>query len=150
MNVELIPAEEKDRAFFRHVHHVAYRKVIESMFGWDEARQDAAADSDFKDRNPHIIRWNGEDVGVIGWQDKEDHIWFGPIFVLPAYQNKGIGRFLIEKFMKMASDGVGSIKLQTLKENTRAKDLYEELGFSTISSDDIHWQLEYKKKGNAN
>ncbi|MDX9689021.1 MAG: GNAT family N-acetyltransferase [Alphaproteobacteria bacterium] len=148
MEIDLIPMTEKDRAFFRQAHHVAYRKVIESMFGWDEKMQDMAADRDFDGRSPHIIRWDGNDVGVIGWQDKNEYIWFGPIFILPPYQSKGIGTALIMKFMKMATDSSKTLKLQTLKENTRAKKLYEGLGFTVASSDEIHWQLTYGAKEN--
>ncbi len=105
-----------------------------------------AADKDFDERSPHIIRWDGHDVGVIGWQDKNEYIWFGPIFILPPYQNKGIGTALIMKFMKLVTDSSKTLKLQTLKENTRAKKLYERLGFTVTSSDEIHWQLTYGAK----
>ena len=39
MKLKYILAAEEDRAFFIHVHHTAYRDVIEDMFGWDEKRQ---------------------------------------------------------------------------------------------------------------
>ena len=58
MQIELVAAEEKNREFFRKTHHFAYREVIESMFGWDEAQQDIAVDKEFDERNPHIIEFN--------------------------------------------------------------------------------------------
>lgn len=140
MMVELIPATETDRAFFRFAHHRAYRSVIELMFGWDEAYQDKAADKDFDERAPHVIRCDGVDVGVVGWVDKGDHIWFGPIFILPEHQGKGIGTELIHRVIA----GARTVKLQTLKENRRAKAWYERLGFKVVSADGIHWQLEYR------
>jgi len=143
MKAKLVPATENDRFFFRQAHHLAYRAVIEVMFGWDEVQQDKAADKDFDERNPHIICQNDVHVGVVGWQDQINHIWFGPIFILPDYQNKGIGTELIEYFMIMAGEQSKALKLQTLKENLRAKELYERMGFKVIASDEIHWQLEY-------
>jgi hypothetical protein len=67
MNITLIAAREKDRTFFRHAHHLAYRPVIEKMFGWNENKQDAYADKDFDERQPHLIRDEARKVGVVGW-----------------------------------------------------------------------------------
>jgi len=144
MQIKLIPATEKDRAFFRNVHHLAYRDVIEPMFGWDEKKQDHYADMDFDSRNPHIIQYEEKPVGVIGWQEKHDHIWFGPIFVLPQFQNKGIGSFLVKQFIKDSEEKNIALRLQTLRMNERAKKLYERLGFTVLSASGVHWQMEYK------
>jgi ribosomal protein S18 acetylase RimI-like enzyme len=143
MQVKLIPATEMDREFFRKAHHLAYRDVIEPMFGWDDKKQDHYADTDFNDRNPHLIQQENNSVGVIGWQEKEDHIWFGPIFVLPEFQSKGIGSLLIKQFIKDAKVKNIALRLQTLKMNEGAKKLYERLGFRVLSSNEIHWQMEY-------
>ncbi len=143
MQVVLVPAVEQDRSFFRQAHHLAYRGVIEPMFGWDEASQDRFADIDFDARNPHIIQHMGSPVGVIGWQDKDDHLWFGPIFILPAHQNQGIGTFLVKEFIQKAVAQNVALRLQTLRKNENAKRLYEKLGFRTLSSSDVHWQMEY-------
>jgi GNAT superfamily N-acetyltransferase len=144
MQIRLIPATESDRTFFRNVHHLAYRDVIESMFGWDEKSQDHYADIDFNSRNPHIIQYEEKPVGVLGWQEKQDHIWFGPIFVLPQFQNKGIGSFLVKQFIENAEAKNIALRLQTLRMNERAKKLYERLGFIVLSSNEIHWHMEYK------
>lgn len=144
IQITLVPTTEADRKFFREVHHLAYRNVIEAMFGWDEQKQDHYADVDFNNRNPHIIQYKETPVGVIGWQEKDDHIWFGPIFVLPQFQNRGIGTFLVKQFMKDAATRNIPLRLQTLKMTERAKKLYERLGFTVLSSSDVHWHMEYK------
>lgn len=143
MNINLISAGEKDREFFKKTHHRAYRAVIESMFGWDEEKQNNYADKDFNERNPHIIQYESHRAGVLGWQEKIDHIWFGPIFILPEYQNKGIGTFLVKQFKREADSKNISLKLQTLKINEGAKRLYEGLGFKILSENEVHWQMEY-------
>ncbi|MEQ1705321.1 MAG: GNAT family N-acetyltransferase [Rickettsiales bacterium] len=145
MSIDIIKATEKDRCFFRVAHHVAYREIIESMFNWNEQEQDKYADNDFDERNPHIILYDKIPAGVIGWQDKPDYIWFGPIFILPKYQNQGIGSYLVRKFIDKANSQNLTLRLQTLLRNERAKKLYDKLGFKTVSSDDIHWQMEYKR-----
>ena len=128
------------------VHHTAYRPVIEAMFGWNEQQQDTYADSDFDERNLHIIHYEHKSVGVIGWQDKPDHFWFGPLMILPEYQNKGIGSTLVRQFMDTADALKLPLRLQTLRQNTEAKRLYEKLGFRILPSCAIYWQMEYSKE----
>ncbi len=146
MNIEIIPATESDRAFFRKAHHLAYRDVIESMFSWDEEEQDKFANKDFDERNPHIIIYGKIRVGVLGWLAKADHIWFGPIYILPEHQNKGIGSYLVREFMNRARNAGLPLHLQTLRKNEKARKFYEKLGFTILPSDEIHWQMEYKSK----
>jgi GNAT superfamily N-acetyltransferase len=143
MNITLKAAEEEDRPFFRHAHHAAYRPVIENMFRWDESQQDAYADKDFDDRQPHLIYEEGRKVGVVGWQIKPDHIWFGPIFILPEYQGQGIGMHVVKEFITKAEAQKLPLRLQTLLLNEKAKAFYERLGFKTLDKSAVHWQLEY-------
>jgi GNAT superfamily N-acetyltransferase len=143
MNITLIAAEEDDRSFFRQAHHLAYRPVIEAMFGWDESKQDVYADKDFDERQPHLICEEGRKVGVVGWQIQPDHIWFGPIFILPEYQGRGIGMHVVKEFIKKAEAENLPLRLQTLLLNEKAKAFYERLGFRTRDKSAVHWQLEY-------
>jgi len=143
MKFDLIPASEAERMFFRKVHHVAYRSVIEAMFGWDEASQDKTADREFDERNPHLIVEADNAVGIIGWLSKEDHIWFGPLYVLPEFQGKGIGSSVVKHFIKQAEERNLPLRLRTLRKNEGAKRLYERHGFKVTSASDIHWHMEF-------
>jgi GNAT superfamily N-acetyltransferase len=143
MNITLIPALESDREFFRRVHHKAYRDTIESMFPWDEYEQNRFAYRDFDTRDPHIILYGDERFGVVGCQHLEDHIWFGPVFVLPAYQGKGVGSSVVKLFMERGRTANIPLKLKTLKTNIRAKELYERLGFIVSDHTDKYWFLDY-------
>lgn len=146
MTLEFVPATENDRGFYRHVHHLAYRPDIEKMFGWDEALQDKFADKDFDTRNPTLVYFNKNKVGVIGWLERENDIWFGPVFILPEFQGQGIGTLILKHFMTEAEHRKIPLSLQTLAVNERAKKWYETLGFHTIEKSAIHWQMQYKPK----
>lgn len=143
MNILLIPALEKDRSFFIRTHHLAYRTVVEGMFGWDEDRQNAFANADFDEGHPYLIHYQGNAVGILGWQEKSDHIWLESFFILPDLQNKGIGRFLLQQFIDKADAKNLPLRLQTLRRNDRAQKLYLGLGFKITASDDVYCQLEY-------
>jgi GNAT superfamily N-acetyltransferase len=144
MNISLIPATETDRAFFRQVHHEAYRETIESMFVWDDAEQDRFADTDFDNRIMHIVMLGEERCGVVGHQDQGDHIELGPIYILPVYQNKGIGSGIVKLYIQKATDQKAQLKLKTLRTNTRAKELYERLGFTVSDQTEQYWFMNYK------
>jgi ribosomal protein S18 acetylase RimI-like enzyme len=142
-DIRYMACAEDDRAFFRAVHHAAYRATIESMFGWAEGVQDVAADRDFDSRNPHIVSVDGERVGVVGWLIRAEDLWLGPVFILPEFQNRGIGTAVVRHFMAEAQRQNLPLRLQTLKANQGAKRLYEGLGFRNLPSDEIHWQMEW-------
>lgn len=143
MNITLVPAVESDRDFFRGVHHEAYRDTIESMFVWDEEQQNGFVDRDFDTRDPQIISYGDERCGVVGYQNLEDHIWFGPVFVLPAYQGKGIGSHVVKLFMERARKSNIPLRLKTLRANMRAKEFYERLGFIVSDHTEKYWFLDY-------
>ena len=146
MTLEFIPVTEADRSFFRHTHHVTYRKNIEAVFGWDEPTQDKFADTDFDTRNPMLLYFNGEKVGCVGSQERESDTWFGPIFILPEFQGQGIGSRVVNQFIQKADETKKPITLETLAINTQARDLYTRLGFSVTEEADIFCHLVYTPK----
>lgn len=140
--IEIVPAKESDRDFYILTHHASYRPVIESMFGWDKTRQDEFANHEFDTRNPHIVFHRNDRCGVLGWCDEGEAIRFGPLFILPEFQGRGIGSFLIDIFVEKAKEESKRLYLQTLQRNLRAKKLYESKGFVVTSSSDIYWHLQ--------
>jgi GNAT superfamily N-acetyltransferase len=143
MEIELLPASVDDQPFFRDLHHAAYRPVIEAMFGWVQAVQDEAADREFRERRPRIIRSGGRAVGAVGLLEMPDHLWFGPLYILPEFQRRGIGTLTIGRFMRHADEVRLPLRLRTLRNNLSAKKLYERLGFETTSATELHWYLQY-------
>ena len=139
MNLKYLPAIEQDRAFFIHVHHTAYRDTIEEMFGWDEERQDELANLPFDEGGINIV-WNRDNrIGVVGWEEREDHLWLKELFLLPEYQGQGIGSQIVKDTITKSRSLAKDVRLRTLKANTRAKELYERHGFVVTEASDIHW-----------
>ena len=150
MQILLAQAEELDRAFFRMAHHLAYREVVESMFGWNEAEQDKIVDSEFDECNPHIINHAGTSVGTVGWQIREDHIWFGPIYIMPEFQSRGIGTSVLRQIIEMSRAQKLRLRLRTLSGNLGAKSFYERLGFSVMSATEKHWHMQFTNSESDN
>jgi len=52
--------------------------------------------------------------------------------ILPEYQNKGLGKKLLEESLKVAKEIGLQIKLEVHKSNITAKKLYEKYGFKYL------------------
>lgn len=59
------------------------------------------------------------------------------LYVLPSYQGKGAGRFLISELIKPMRRSGGTSLLLNVNRNNKAKGFYEKLGFVAIKEEDI-------------
>lgn len=58
------------------------------------------------------------------------------IFVIPSYQGKGLGKFLLTEVLhKLKDEGVITVELEVKKDNDPAKGLYEGLGYVTVKEE---------------
>lgn len=78
-------------------------------------------------------------VGVIGCENDEldgkPCMNIGPIAVLPAYQGKGLGRTMLRAALQFAAqNGYENVILSVNAENTNAKKLYIQEGFTELES----------------
>lgn len=144
MDLKFTPAIETDRAFFIEVHHTAYRPVIEKMFGWDKPLQDSFANKAFDEGGMNIIWRNNQKIGVVGYEEHEKFLWLKEVFLLPEHQGQGIGSHIIKDAIAKATSSGKELRLQTLKENTGAKKLYERHGLVVTEATDIHWKMSLK------
>ena len=127
---------------------MAYRGVIEEMFGWNAALQRDYATAAFDSGNIHLIWFNTEKIGVIGLDVKHDHVWLKQLFILPDYQRKGVGSFAVNWAIEIANSVGKDLRLQTLKANTGAKQFYQGLGFSLEEETELHWVLSLPSDAN--
>lgn len=134
----MIPAKEADRAFFVATHHAAYRATVEQMFPWDAAQQDALVGAKFDLPGTHVLFQAEQRVGVVGLQSEEGHVLLRDFFVLPEFQNRGIGSRIILQVKGRAQELGQDIRLRTLRANTVAKRFYERHGFRLSGEDPLH------------
>lgn len=87
-----------------------------------------------------VAEENNKIVGLIDGYiiDNRHHIekvgYLDHLCVRKEYQNKGIGRYLIEKFSdKMKNKNVAYLKLNAFEKNLPAISLYKKLGFKEYS-----------------
>jgi RsiW-degrading membrane proteinase PrsW (M82 family)/ribosomal protein S18 acetylase RimI-like enzyme len=59
------------------------------------------------------------------------------LYVLPSYQGKGAGKFIINELIKVIKQKGAAILLLNVNRNNPAKSFYEKLGFTVIKEEDV-------------
>jgi ribosomal protein S18 acetylase RimI-like enzyme len=134
MNIELRSATADDFLFARQLYYDTTRWIIERLFGWDEARENAKFARQFKLDEVEIIMVDGRDAGWLQTQTSEEAITLGQIYVAPALQRRGIGSDIVNRLLARANGQRKAITLSVVKINP-ARHFYERHGFRVTHED---------------
>jgi GNAT superfamily N-acetyltransferase len=118
------------------------------MFGWDEDIQRDFHAKAWQQQKPDIITYDGKLIGTIATIESEDCIEVGQFFILPEYQNKGIGTHLLKSVLDKADQLGRNVTLKFLK-NNRVKSLYVRNGFRLVYTSDVAHHMERKVSGGS-
>jgi len=91
-----------------------------------------------------VIEYDNHPVGRFRVLRNEKDIMLAGIQLLPEYQNKGIGTYLVEQLKQEAEQMGIPLLLNVAKDNPNAQRLYERLGFSLIGQDEKEYHMEYQ------
>ena len=118
-------------------------RYIQDVFGWDEQVQIGFHKSQFSPANTDLIVRNGTVVGWISVFDHEDHVKIEELYVLPEFQNMGIGTSVLLHAIEHARRRNVTVRLRVLGINRCGIRLYERLGFRRREEDGpfIHMEL---------
>lgn len=108
---------------------------------------------DYEARFPHadydIILFKGRPAGRLWVARVEDQIRLLDIAILPEYQNRGIGAYLLQRLIT-ESEKVGKpLRHWIFKSNTAARRFYERLGFRLIEDDRAYLFMEREPSGRS-
>ncbi len=124
-NLSLVSATAGDADFALHVTEVCMRAYAERAFGrWDGER----ARADFDPAFDKIVVLGGDGIGLIGIDSRADYWFLDKLYLLPAYQNRGIGSHLLRDAIAEAKAAKIPFRLTVLEINP-ARRLYERHGF---------------------
>jgi GNAT superfamily N-acetyltransferase len=140
MNVSLRTARPEDRDFACAVYLETMRWIIELLFGWDKAREEANFARFFKLDEVSIITADGRDAGWIQEQVKPDAIHLGSLYVAPVMQRRGIGTRVLQGLLKRAASQSKAVTLAVVKMNP-ALHLYERHGFRITHEDQYKFYM---------
>ncbi|HEY1096578.1 MAG TPA: GNAT family N-acetyltransferase [Alphaproteobacteria bacterium] len=99
---------------------------------WQEQEEQRRRLRSFKNNKADIILTDEEPVGLIEMTEKPESLHLCEICILPHNRNKGIGRQVITDLQHRAMQLGKALTLKVHKANSRAQDLYHELGFRSV------------------
>ncbi|MFN2188210.1 MAG: GNAT family N-acetyltransferase [Candidatus Promineifilaceae bacterium] len=140
MKYSLRPAVEEDFDFLYNLKVACLKDYVTETFGWDEEYQQRRFKDYFDPTSTEIIVVNDQDVGQISLVDLDDELFISGIYILPPWQNQGLGAMVLGDVISDAGQKGISVSLQVLKVNP-ARRLYERLGFTVYEENETHYKM---------
>jgi ribosomal protein S18 acetylase RimI-like enzyme len=141
-NLKLRKATAGDSQFAYRTKKAAFKKYVEEVWGWDEEEQRQLHERRFASQDFQVIQVSGMDVGILAMVRQPDCVKVNQMYILPEYQNRGIGAACMMHIIEDATALKLPVRLQVLKVNRRAVKFYQRLGFKIIGESDTHVLME--------
>lgn len=120
------------------------RPYVEKIWGWDENYQRSEFGRDFAAIEQfHVIEADGNFAGFVQACFAYPYYEVIELHLLPKYRSRGIGSEILRYIQENCISQGNKIRIGCFKENRRAKELYQKLGFTQTKETDTHYILEY-------
>jgi GNAT superfamily N-acetyltransferase len=139
---------ENDKEFLWNLKVAAMRPCVELVYGWNDDAQFSYFLKNFRPKTMRIIRYDGQDVGMVELLERPEELFIARFEVLPEFQNRGIGTTIIQWAIDQAVATQKALRLQVFKINP-ARRLYERMGFVETGEKETHIQMEWLNEGIA-
>ena len=144
---KLRKATINDSNFFYQVKKTVLKNYIDEIWGWDEDFQIQFHKKNFHVDETQIIIVDENKAGTVEVKEDAEKIFISSLYILPDYQNNGIGTAICKAYISKATKQKKRIELEVLKINVNAQRLYKSLGFSLTEGDDTKYFMfkDFKK-----
>jgi ribosomal protein S18 acetylase RimI-like enzyme len=149
MTYTLRPARKADYDFLFHLVEVCLKEYVEATWGWDDEFQQNHFAQHFDITGCQIVLVDGREAGQVTVIEQEHGFFISGIYILPEYQNRGLGSALIREVLAEAGEDGRPLTLQVLKANHPARRLYERLGFAVTAEKLTHYIMKWQPPGKA-
>jgi putative hydrolase of the HAD superfamily len=120
---------------------------VEQIWGWDDKRQREILAAEWpQERDLQIILYDRQPIGSILLKNEDHHLHIGRFYLLPEYQNKGIGTYILQDVLEKADKARKATTLGVLKINP-AIELYKRHGFIVTGTNEFQYLMERKPGG---
>ena len=142
--INIRPATQNDYFFGYYVRKVTMKEYIEKTYGWNTKVQKENHRKYYHKtmQGKYIIELDNKKIGLLWYEETENYIEINQIFILPKYQNKGIGCTILTEIINAGKNKKKSIILGVLKSNIKAQRLYNKLGFIEYDQTDTEIKLK--------
>ena len=128
--LKLRSATLDDLALTYAITEEAMRAYVEATWGhWDEDEQREKHLRNFTPQTHQIIVVDGVEVGFVAIEDFPSYTWLVKLYLRRDSRNRGIGSALLKQFMQAAAAQNKPLRLQVLRVNALAQQLYFRHGF---------------------
>jgi ribosomal protein S18 acetylase RimI-like enzyme len=90
------------------------------------------------------VEVDGKEAGVLSVEDSSDELFLADLEIHPRWQGRGIGSAVVRSLQDEARAAGKPLTLQVLHVNSRARALYERLGFREVWRDEIRARLRWR------
>ncbi len=116
--------------------------------GWDPAFQWNDLRTSFPQLEHRLVVCSGVRCGYLGIRRSETSIFMVKLYLLPAYQNQGIGTAIMGGLMEEARAAGKPLQLYVLPVNEAAKRFYERIGLVVAGTPGEFILMEYAPPSN--
>jgi len=141
-NLQLRKATIADDGFAYQTRKAAFCEYVEKISVWNEEEQRQLHQQRFTEHDVRVTQLSGIDVGIIAMSRQADCITLYQMFILPEYQDRGIGEKVKMLIIEEASKVKLPIRFQVLNVNNRAFAFYQRLGFKGTGENNSHILME--------
>lgn len=131
-----------DKSWLYDLYCETMKPYIEATWGWNESFQLRGFEGHLSPPVWQIISDGQHDLGGFVLKEETDHLWLEMIIIAPAYQQRGIGRAIINLIKKRAIDKQRPIRLSIIKANPVVP-FYQKLGFKQYDEDTAFYKFEW-------
>ena len=139
-NITIRDAGLGDRNFADSVIRKVMTGYVEQTWKTHEERESYFALNGFAINETQIIQLDGKNIGTIVIKQEEESTAIDQIFLLPEYQNRGLGKSVMQQILNEAFAKGKHVTLCVLKVNP-AKHLYDRMGFAVYKETDQRYYM---------
>lgn len=139
--------EESDRDAVWELRRESYRPVVDVQFGgWVDGDQWPRFIERWSPERGLWLTREGAPLGHLVLEDRGDDLWLAEIQLLAGKREQGHGTAVVRAIQRCAARAERPLRLQTLRENSRALDLYLRLGFVEEARAENHVHLVWRPR----
>ena len=152
-SVSLRQVRDDDREFLYRVY-ASTREQELAVVPWDEAQKEAFLRMQFRAQDLHyrehfaaaayqVIERDGEPIGRLYVDRRDDEIRIIDIALLPDHRGHGIGTALLEDLLTEAAEAGLPVRIHVERANPALR-LYHRLGFAPVGDAGVYLLLEWR------
>jgi len=139
--MDYIEAQAVDAKALANLRAEAMKPSLVSLGRFDENRVRTRFLDTFVAQDTMKVIDHDELVGFYVVRERSDHLWLDHLYIKPQYQQKQLGKQVLDKIINQAKEQALSIRLGALK-GSRSNEFYLENGFKPTHEDefDIYYE----------